>query len=76
SQNYGGTGKVYDWEILEVINDIDYLIAGGINHENIKKIEKLSLQHSGYDIASGIETNNVKDKCKMQSIIEHVKGAN
>ncbi|NQE00531.1 phosphoribosylanthranilate isomerase, partial [Staphylococcus xylosus] len=42
SQNYGGTGKVYDWEILEVINDIDYLIAGGINHENIKKIEKLS----------------------------------
>ncbi|MDW8542117.1 phosphoribosylanthranilate isomerase [Staphylococcus sp. KG4-3] len=76
SQNYGGTGKVYDWEILEVINDIDYLIAGGINYENIKKIEKLSLQHSGYDIASGIETNNVKDKCKMQSIIEHVKGAN
>ncbi|MGW7975779.1 phosphoribosylanthranilate isomerase [Staphylococcus xylosus] len=76
SQNYGGTGKVYDWEILEVVNDIDYLIAGGINYENIKKIEKLSLQHSGYDIASGIETNNVKDRCKMQSIIELVKGAN
>ncbi|MDO5659823.1 MAG: phosphoribosylanthranilate isomerase [Staphylococcus xylosus] len=76
SQNYGGTGKVYDWEILEVVNDIDYLIAGGINYENIQKIEKLSLQHSGYDIASGIETNNDKDKCKMQSIIELVKGAN
>ncbi|MEB7813376.1 phosphoribosylanthranilate isomerase [Staphylococcus xylosus] len=78
SQNYGGTGKVYDWEILKVVNDIDYLIAGGINYENIQKIEKLSLQHSGYDIASGIETNNDKDKdkCKMQSIIEFVKGAN
>ncbi|KTW23675.1 phosphoribosylanthranilate isomerase [Staphylococcus xylosus] len=76
SQNYGGTGKVYDWEILKVFNDIDYLIAGGINYENIQKIEKLSLQHSGYDIASGIETNNDKDKCKMQSIIELVKGAN
>ncbi|CEF18883.1 N-(5-phosphoribosyl)anthranilate isomerase [Staphylococcus xylosus] len=76
SQNYGGTGKVYDWEILEVVNDIDYLIAGGINYENIQKIEKLSLQHSGYDIASGIETNNDKDKGKMQSIIELVKGAN
>lgn len=76
SQNYGGTGKVYDWEILKVVNDIDYLIAGGINYENIQKIEKLSLQHSGYDIASGIETNNDKDKCKMQSIIELVKGAN
>lgn len=76
SQNYGGTGKVYDWEILEVVNDIDYLIAGGINYENIQKIEKLSLQHSGYDIASGIETNNDKDKGKMKSIIELVKGAN
>ncbi|MGW7794800.1 phosphoribosylanthranilate isomerase [Staphylococcus xylosus] len=76
SQNYGGTGKVYDWEILKVVNDIDYLIAGGINYENIQKIEKLSLQHSGYDIASGIEKNNDKDKCKMQSIIEIVKGAN
>lgn len=75
SQNYGGTGKVYDWEILEVVKDIDYLIAGGINYENIQKIEKLSLQHSGYDIASGIETNNDKDKSKMQSIIELVKGA-
>ncbi|MGW7830855.1 phosphoribosylanthranilate isomerase [Staphylococcus xylosus] len=76
SQNYGGTGKVYDWEILKVVNDIDYLIAGGINYENIQKIEKLSLQHSGYDIASGIETNNDKDKGKMKSIIELVKGAN
>ncbi|MEY8599478.1 phosphoribosylanthranilate isomerase [Staphylococcus shinii] len=76
SQNYGGTGKVYDWKMLEVVKDIDYLIAGGINYENIKKIEKLSLQHGGYDIASGIETNNDKDICKMQSIIELVKGAN
>ncbi|MEB8086942.1 phosphoribosylanthranilate isomerase [Staphylococcus pseudoxylosus] len=76
SQNYGGTGKVYDWKMLEVIRDIDYLIAGGINYENIQKIAQLSLQHSGYDIASGIETNNIKDKCKMQSIIELVKGAN
>ncbi|MDW8564947.1 phosphoribosylanthranilate isomerase [Staphylococcus shinii] len=76
SQNYGGTGKVYDWKMLEVIRDIDYLIAGGINYENIQKIAQLSLQHGGYDIASGIETNNDKDICKMQSIIELVKGAN
>lgn len=76
SQNYGGTGKAYDWKMLEVIRDIDYLIAGGINYENIQKIAQLSLQHGGYDIASGIETNNDKDICKMQSIIELVKGAN
>ncbi|PHK49348.1 phosphoribosylanthranilate isomerase [Staphylococcus edaphicus] len=76
SQSYGGTGKVYDWTILEDIKDIDFLIAGGINDENIKKIEKLSLQHRGYDISSGIETNNDKDICKMQSIIARVKGDN
>ena len=47
SQSYGGTGKTYDWKILDTIHDVDYLIAGGINYENIQKIENLSLHHTG-----------------------------
>ncbi|SUM32969.1 Phosphoribosyl anthranilate isomerase [Staphylococcus gallinarum] len=42
--------------------------------ENIKKIEQLNLNHVGYDIASGIETDGVKDSEKMYEIIEYVKG--
>lgn len=74
STDYGGTGKVYDWTILETLKDINYLIAGGMNLENIKKLERLQLSHIGYDIASGIETNGNKDSNKMNEIIEFVKG--
>ncbi|PTI77305.1 phosphoribosylanthranilate isomerase [Staphylococcus succinus] len=76
SSSYGGTGQTYDWEQLRTIQHIDYLIAGGVNYEHIKTIEALDLSHSGYDIASGIETNNEKDSTKMQLIVEHVKGEN
>ena len=50
SEDFGGTGKVYDWSILKSLSDIEFLIAGGINLENIKKIEQLNLNHVGYDI--------------------------
>lgn len=73
SENYGGTGKRFNWNKLRNIKNYNFLIAGGINYDNIKKIEKLQLNHSGYDIASGIETNNYKDLAKMQDIIDLVK---
>lgn len=73
SESYGGTGKVYNWEILQHLKGIDYLIAGGINLENINKIEQLGLTHSGYDIASGIESEEIKDINKMKDIILKVK---
>lgn len=73
SEHYGGTGKHFNWEKLRNINGYNFLIAGGINYDNIKKIKKLKLNHSGYDIASGIETNGSKDLTKMQDIIELVK---
>jgi len=76
SNSYGGTGKVYDWEILKTIQHAEYLIAGGMNYDNIQKVASLDLAHSGYDIASGIETNNEKDIDKMTAIINLVKGAN
>ncbi|AYX89780.1 phosphoribosylanthranilate isomerase [Staphylococcus cohnii] len=76
SISYGGTGQSYDWEILKDIADVDFLIAGGMDYKNIQSVSKLSLNHNGYDIASGIETNGVKDSEKMQAIIELVKGVN
>ncbi|MDK9866323.1 MULTISPECIES: phosphoribosylanthranilate isomerase [Staphylococcus] len=76
SKSYGGTGEVYDWEMLKTINDVNYLIAGGMNYDNIQAVAALDLAHQGYDIASGIETNNEKDMEKMTAIIKLVKGAN
>ncbi|MCU5745563.1 phosphoribosylanthranilate isomerase [Staphylococcus sp. SQ8-PEA] len=74
SKHYGGSGKSFDWNILNELNDTPFLIAGGINEDKIKLIEEMHLSHAGYDIASGIETKGCKDKNKMIKIIEQVKG--
>lgn len=48
SVSYGGTGQTYDWTILKHIKDIPYLIAGGINSENIQTVNQLKLSHQGF----------------------------
>ncbi|MBE5662619.1 phosphoribosylanthranilate isomerase [Staphylococcus sp. SS21] len=74
SVSYGGTGQTYDWTILKHIKDIPYLIAGGINTENIQTVNQLKLSHLGYDLASGIEVDGRKDIEKMTAIVNIVKG--
>lgn len=76
STSYGGTGKSYNWDMLNAIKDVDFLIAGGMNYKNIQSVQERDLKHSGYDIASGIETDGTKDSKKMNEIIELVKGVN
>ena len=63
-----------NWTILKHIKDIPYLIAGGINSENIQTVNQLKLSHQGYDLASGIEVNGRKDIEKMTAIVNIVKG--
>lgn len=74
SVSYGGTGQTYDWTILKNIKDIPYLIAGGINTENIQTVNQFKLSHQGFDLASGIEVNGRKDIEKMTAIVNIVKG--
>ncbi len=74
STKYGGTGQTFDWNLIKHIEDTPFLIAGGLNEEHIMTIQHMSLNHSGYDIASGIETNEQKDKRKMKTILNIVKG--
>lgn len=74
SQNYGGTGDSFDWNILNNIRESRFLIAGGLDKNNIKELKHLNLGQCGYDIASGIETNGVKDLEKMTKMIEIIKG--
>lgn len=74
SKDYGGTGKSYDWSILENIEDVPYLIAGGLDLEKIQQIEKRELSNTGYDISSGIETKGKKDKSKIKTLLTQLKG--
>ena len=75
SEQYGGTGQSFDWTLLKGLDQsIPFLIAGGIDVDKIKQIEMMKLNHLGYDISSGIETDGIKDKNKMLTVIQQVKG--
>ena len=70
---YGGTGKVFDWSLLEKISlERKFVLAGGINPENIK--EAVSMNPWCIDVNSGVESSlALKDKTLMNKIIKNFK---
>lgn len=63
----GGSGKTFDWSVLQDI-DVQYFLAGGLNIDNVC-IAKSMLSPYALDISSGVETENEKDNKKIQEII-------
>lgn len=76
SLNYGGTGKKFDWNILENL-DIDkpFFLSGGISNSDIADIQKI--QKNGVyaiDINSKFEIEpGVKDCKRIQEFILKIK---
>ena len=69
--SYGGTGKVFDWNLLKNTSlDKNYVLAGGISSKNIK--EAISLNPWCIDVNSGVESSlALKDKTLMNKIIKN-----
>jgi len=68
---YGGTGKVFDWSLLEQVSfHKKFVLAGGINPNNVKKA--VSINPWCIDVNSGVESSlAVKDKKLMDRIIKN-----
>ena len=67
---HGGTGKTADWELIKnVMTVTPYLLAGGIDINNISEAMEILPQGCGIDISSGIETDGVKDPHKIKAIM-------
>ena len=69
---YGGTGKVFDWGLLEKISaQRRFVLAVGINPKNIK--EAVSVDPWCIDVNSGVESSvALKDKALMDEIIKNI----
>lgn len=66
---HGGTGKVANLSAIQSANlKRDFLLAGGLNSENISEIVK-EIQPYGLDISSGIEVNGFKNSDKIIEIM-------
>jgi len=67
----GGTGKNFDWSLIGE-SEKPFFLAGGLNLENIKSAV-LQTNPFAADVSSGVETNGLKDKEKIISIISAVR---
>jgi phosphoribosylanthranilate isomerase len=67
---YGGTGKTFNWNIINKLRMSKPLVlAGGLNCDNIKKAIEVTKPFC-VDVSSGVETNGEKDKYKVEKFIE------
>lgn len=71
---HGGTGKTANFDLIRAANlQVPYFLAGGLNSENLLAIlEKVTPY--GVDISSGIETDGIKDRQKIEQIITMLRG--
>ena len=68
SKAFGGTGKTFDWQILNEIEiPIPYFLSGGISLENIHQLSTINHQPLALDINSKFETEpGIKDLEKIK----------
>lgn len=76
---YGGSGKKFDWNLLEKYTfDKPFLLSGGIGIADIEAIKKIQMPTlCGLDLNSQFETSPAyKDVRKIQKFIERLKTTN
>ena len=75
SKAFGGTGKTFDWQILNEIEiPIPYFLSGGISLENIHQLSTINHQPLALDINSKFEIEpGIKDIEKIKNFTQIVK---
>lgn len=71
---WGGTGKVFDWELAARAKKYGpVIIAGGLNPKNVKTAIK-KVQPYGVDVSSGVEQSpGKKDSRKVKAFLKAVR---
>ena len=71
---YGGTGKVFDWNLAYPAKRYGPIIlAGGLTPNNVRQAIQ-RIQPYGVDVCSGVESQpGIKDHKKMQIFLKNVK---
>ena len=71
----GGAGKVFDWNILKQYSGLPYFLAGGLTADNVTDAINL-LNPFCVDVSSGVETDGLKDEAKIRDFIYKVRQLN
>ena len=78
SKQRGGSGKKFDWRLLDHYNSsVPFLLSGGIEESDAKKVSELYNTYDkmlGVDINSKFETSpGFKDETKVEHFISDIK---
>lgn len=75
SKAFGGTGKTFDWNLLDEIEiPLPYFLSGGISLENVNDIKNLNQKPFALDINSKFEIEaGIKDLEKINIFMNHCK---
>jgi len=70
---YGGTGRSFDWSLLENFeHDHPLILAGGLNAANVEAALSVR-QWFALDVSSGVETSpGIKDETKLSEFVARV----
>lgn len=69
----GGTGKAFDWTLIQKIGR-PFFLAGGLNAENVAAAIGQT-QPYAVDVSSGVETDFQKDAEKMEKFVRAARSA-
>ncbi len=79
---YGGTGKKFDWQVLNNFSiDKIYFLSGGIEHDDVKKLKEFSAEDAArklfaIDINSKFEISaGVKDMMKVRQFVDGLRAS-
>lgn len=75
ADSYGGSGLTFDWSIIPKLNK-PFFLAGGLTSDNIADAIKIKPNPYCLDISSGVETNGLKDKLKIEKVIKNIRSVN
>jgi len=70
----GGSGHTFDWSHLEAWQGAPFLLAGGLNKNNVANAIT-SVQPFGIDVSSGVEQDGQKNHALIKQFILQARGA-
>ncbi|KAB2954634.1 phosphoribosylanthranilate isomerase [Heliorestis acidaminivorans] len=69
----GGTGKAFDWDRIEGTLSKPWILAGGLNPDNVAEAVK-KVKPYGVDVASGVEVEGRKDPARARAFVVAASG--